>query len=45
MMKEVGMAIDEVPSNVSDDLPLSTWFEGMHSPITVDGSSELVYAF
>ncbi|CAL5433517.1 unnamed protein product [Camellia sinensis] len=37
-MKEVGMANDQVPSNVSDDQPLSTWLGGMHFPTIVDGS-------
>ncbi|KAA8549056.1 hypothetical protein F0562_000740 [Nyssa sinensis] len=36
--KEVGMAIDELRSSLSDDQPLSMWFEGMHSPTTVDHS-------
>ncbi|XP_059625538.1 DUF724 domain-containing protein 6-like isoform X2 [Cornus florida] len=33
----VEMAIDKLPSSMSDDQPLSMWFEGMHSP-AVDGS-------
>ncbi|CAK9145243.1 unnamed protein product [Ilex paraguariensis] len=33
------MASDEVPiGGVSDDQPLSKWFEGMHTPTTVDSS-------
>ncbi|XP_052191238.1 DUF724 domain-containing protein 6 [Diospyros lotus] len=38
MRKEVEMVTDDVPSNISDDQPLSRWIEGMHTPTTVDGS-------
>ncbi|XAR58360.1 hypothetical protein NMG60_11013734 [Bertholletia excelsa] len=37
-MKEIGRITDEVPSNVSDDQPLSMWLEGMHLPTTFDAS-------
>ncbi|XP_059657526.1 uncharacterized protein LOC132304042 isoform X6 [Cornus florida] len=32
------LAIDKLPSSMSDDQPLSMWFEGMHSP-TANGSN------
>uniref|UniRef100_A0A5B7A9N5 Uncharacterized protein n=1 Tax=Davidia involucrata TaxID=16924 RepID=A0A5B7A9N5_DAVIN len=38
MMKGVDLAIDKLPCSVSDDEPLSMWFEGMHFPTAVDGS-------
>lgn len=39
------MAVDQLPNNMSDDQPLSMWFEGVHSPKTVDASSKIVCVF
>lgn len=39
------MAVDQLPSNMSDDQPLSMWFEGMQSPKTADASSKLIWVF
>ncbi|KAK3034645.1 hypothetical protein RJ639_033600 [Escallonia herrerae] len=34
------MGIEKLPVTMSDDQPLSTWFEGMHTPTSGDGSSK-----
>ncbi|KAK2968316.1 hypothetical protein RJ640_021705 [Escallonia rubra] len=40
MANKEEMAIEKLPVTMSDDQPLSTWFEGMHTPTSGDGSSK-----
>lgn len=40
--KEVETSVDQSPNNMSDDQPLSTWFDGRHSPKPMDGTGKFV---